>query len=155
MFGANSSGHPSTVCRGKRTAGTCPSKGRERGGRERGGRERGDGEGRKEERLVLIAGFINAEATDRLTVYGIGEEGGIDDLHAPLQSLVVLLPYSPLAHEVGGLSTEEPRVGNPSDTNHVLHQFTFCVCVVGECDGLHVCVCVWGGGGGGILSHQL
>ena len=78
--------------------------------------------------------------TDRLTVYGIGEEGGIDDLHAPLQSLVVLLPHSPLAHEVGGLSTEEPRVGNPGDTNHVLHQFTFRVCVVGECDGLHVCV---------------
>ena len=31
VFGANSSGHPSTVCRGKSTAGTCPSKGRERG----------------------------------------------------------------------------------------------------------------------------
>ena len=76
-------------------------------------------------------------------MYDIGEEGGIDDLHAPLQSLVVLLPHSPLAHEVSCLPTEETSVGDAGDTNHVLHQFTFHVSVVGEGDGL--CVCVWGG----------
>ena len=32
VFGANSSGHPSTMCRGRSTAGTCPSKGREKRG---------------------------------------------------------------------------------------------------------------------------
>ena len=86
-------------------------------------------------------------------MYDIGEEGGIDDLHAPLQSLVVLLPHSSLAHEVSCLPTEEAGVRNAGDTNHVLHQLTFRVCVVGEGDGLCVCecvcecVCVWGGVG--------
>ena len=42
VFGANSSGHPSTVCRGKSTAGTCPSKMEgERGEGKEGGRKEG------------------------------------------------------------------------------------------------------------------
>ena len=49
VFGANSSGHPSTMCRGRSTAGTCPSKGREKRGEGREKRGEGKEEGRKEE----------------------------------------------------------------------------------------------------------